>query len=88
MSLFSANHDANLWLQLVALLFNTFLLFVLVVFTLWRFYVRDVVDDGSDSGSNPFDYDWFQEIIGGCIFISIYTVSGEYYLILQPKKRT
>jgi hypothetical protein len=46
------------------------------VFVVWRFYVRDVVGDGNDNG-NPFDYDWFHEIIAGCIFISIYTISGE-----------
>lgn len=38
--------------------------------------MRDVVGDGNDTG-NPFDYDWFHEIIAGCIFISVYTISGE-----------
>ena len=73
---FTDHQEVNLWLQLTCLLFNTFLLCVLIVFVVWRFYVRDVVGDGNDNG-NPFDYDWFHEIIAGCIFISIYTISGE-----------
>ncbi|XP_076096617.1 uncharacterized protein LOC143067334 [Mytilus galloprovincialis] len=76
----SLYQEVNLWFQVISLLFNTFLLVVLIVFTLWRFYVRDVVGDGTDSG-NPFDYDWLHEIIAGCIFNLIYTISGLLTLI-------